>query len=156
MEISFYPRGCLIGLSLSFSYIVLYCFQRLIFSQIRLCYWFHHLSCHAPTGVFYPRGCLIGLSLSFSYIVLYCFQRLIFSQIRLCYWFHHLSCHAPTGVYFFRCNHLMACLLSSASTAHYVYAFALRGEQYTSHRMSFWLTFLYFGFQLSGVSWYRN
>ena len=46
----------------------------------------------------------------------------------LSYWFHHLSCHAPTGVY---CNHLMACLLSSASTAHYVSVFTLRGELYT-------------------------
>ena len=38
----------------------------------------------------------------------------------LCYWFHHLSCHALTGVYFFRCNLLMACLLPSASSAHYL------------------------------------
>ena len=63
-EISLCPRGCLVALSLSFSYIVLYCFQCFYFSHIilsnhwcrPLCYWFHHLSRHAPTGV-YIFGC---------------------------------------------------------------------------------------------------
>ena len=61
-EITLCPRGCLIPLSLGFFYIVLYSgvlFSALLFSSHKteqqlmsaMCFLFHHLPCHAPTGV---------------------------------------------------------------------------------------------------------
>ena len=81
-----------------------------------------------------PRGNLIlsprmshSTFTGLSYIVLYCLQRILFSHQTeqpltwaRCNWFHHLFRHAPIVVYIFKCKHHMACLLSSASTAHYV------------------------------------
>ena len=79
-------------------------------------------------SIWTPRaGCLIAFSLGFSCIVLCCFQCFIFltsdwattdvGPVLLAPSFV-LSCSSWSV--FFRWNHVMASLLSSASTAHYV------------------------------------